>query len=107
MARYHIVSMSLLYSPTSAADRSRRSRLRKTVDFTIEPRPSGAVIPGAFTHSFFNGALLKADVSRLPTVPDLPSSDTLNQSQQLIRPIPRPIDLRHQRPIPPNHRRRD
>src|ERR1700733_14336436 len=24
--------------------------------FTIEPRPSGAVIPGAFTHSFFNGA---------------------------------------------------
>src|ERR1700733_8226372 len=26
--------------------------------FTIEPRPSGAVIPGAFTHSFFNGAVL-------------------------------------------------
>ena len=40
-----------------ACDRSRRSRLRKTVDFTIEPRPSGAVIPGAFTHSFVNGAV--------------------------------------------------
>jgi hypothetical protein len=33
-------------------------QVQLTVDFTIEPRPSGAVIPGAFTHSFFNGAVL-------------------------------------------------
>src|SRR3984957_20401476 len=78
MARYHIVSMSLLYSPTSAADRPRRSRLRKTVDFTIEPRPSGAVIPGAFTYSFLSGAVLqssKATPSREPVTPP-PSKST-------------------------------
>src|ERR1700723_4399861 len=48
MARYHIVSMSFFTV----------QQVQLTVDFTIEPRPSGAVIPGAFTHSFFNGAVL-------------------------------------------------
>src|ERR1700723_4126402 len=48
MARYHIVSMSFFTV----------QQVQLTVDFTIEPRPSGAVIPGAFTHSFFHGAVL-------------------------------------------------